>query len=63
MTRGRENRSYYGFTGWDDRYQASTRSTNDTMHLDPGETEGFLRALTGDLAMTSEEWRASAPSQ
>ncbi len=62
MTRGRENRSYYGFTGWDDRYQASTRSVNDTMHLDPGETEGFLRALTGDLAMTSEEWRASAPS-
>jgi hypothetical protein len=63
MTRGRENRPYYGFTGWDDRYQASTRSPNDTMHLDPGQVEGFLRALTGDLAMTSSEWRASAPSQ
>jgi hypothetical protein len=63
MTRGRENRPYYGFTGWDDRYQPSARSANDTMHLDPGETEGFLRALTGDLAMTSAEWRAGAPSQ
>ena len=60
MTRGRGNRPYYGFTGWDDRYLASTRSPGLTMHLDPGRTEGFLRAVSGDLAMTSSEWRAAA---
>jgi hypothetical protein len=60
MTRGRKNRPYYGFTGWDDRYLASTRSPGNMMHLDPGRTEGFLRAVTGDLGMTSAEWRGTA---
>jgi hypothetical protein len=60
MTRGRENRPYYGFTGWDDRYLASTRSPGNMMHLDPGRKEGFLRAVTGDLGMTAAEWRGTA---
>lgn len=61
MTRGRENRAYYGFTGWDDRYLESTRAPGHMMHLDPDQAEGFLRAVTGDLEMTAAEWRAGAP--
>jgi len=63
MTVGRERRPYYGFTGYDDRYQESTRMPGNMMHLDPGVTEGFLRAITGDLNMASSTWRESAPSQ
>ena len=60
MKRGERGQPFYGFAGWDDRYLESTRSPGYLMHLDPGRTEGFLRAITGDLEMTSADWRAGA---
>jgi hypothetical protein len=61
MTPGREPRPYYGWTGYNPKYKASSRVPGNTMHLDPGVTEGFLRAITGNLAYTTAEWRGTAP--
>jgi hypothetical protein len=58
MIRGRGKRPYYGFVGWQDHYFDSHRSPGYRNHLDPGEIEGFLRAITGDLEMTTTDWAA-----
>ena len=58
MTPGIRPRAYYGFTGWDDRYFTSTRTPGSVNHLDPGATEGFLRAISGNLSLTTAQWKA-----
>lgn len=56
MTRGRKKQPYYGFVGWQDRYFDSMRMPGYRNHLDPGRIEGYLRAISGDLQMTTTEW-------
>jgi hypothetical protein len=56
MTRGRKKQPYYGFVGWQDRYFDSARMLGFRSHLDPGQTEGYLRAISGDLQMTTTQW-------
>jgi len=55
-TTGAKPEPYYGFTGWDDRYFDSVRTPGLRNHLDPGQSVGFLRAVTGDLEMTAADW-------
>lgn len=50
----------YGFVGWNDRYFASQRMPGFTNHLDPESDQGFRRALTGDMNMTSADWMSGA---
>ena len=59
MTPGREPRPYYGWTGYNPWKGPSERvpDAGIELHLDPGVTEGFLRALTGHLDYSTAEWR------
>jgi len=59
---GRERRPYYGFVGFSDYYEPSSRVPGNTIHIDPGVTEGYLRAITGDLSYTTDQWRGT-PTQ
>jgi flagellar hook assembly protein FlgD len=52
---------YDGFVGWDDYYRRSTRTDGARIHLDPHRRHGHLRAVTGDLTMTANEWRGQGP--
>jgi hypothetical protein len=56
MTEGARAEPFYGFTGWDDRYFASVRTPGSRNHLDPGESVGFLRSVTGNLELTAGDW-------
>lgn len=58
MTRGRRKQPFYGFVGWQDHYFDSHRMPGYRNHLDPGQVEGYLRAITGDLEMTTTDWAA-----
>lgn len=46
--------------GWNELYYESLRTPGAVIHLDPDPNNGYLRAVTGDLAMTTETWRAGA---
>ena len=59
---GRERRPYYGFVGFSDYYEPSSRVPGNTIHIDPGVTEGYLRAITGELSYTTDQWRGT-PTQ
>ena len=54
FTSGREH------VGWNELYFDSRRTPGAISHLDPDPTLGYLRAVTGDLAMTTAEWRSGA---
>jgi flagellar hook assembly protein FlgD len=57
-TRGaRSDNPFYGFVGWDDRTFDSVRMPGFKNHLDPDPEDGYLRAVSGDLTMTSDEWK------
>jgi flagellar hook assembly protein FlgD len=48
---------YFGWIGWKPNlYFDSQRVAGARNHLDPDSREGFLRAVTGDLEMTNDEW-------
>jgi len=49
-----------GFIGWRNRRFASERTPGASNHLDPHSSRGYVRALSGDLSMTANEWRAGA---
>ena len=52
-----------GFVGWRNKRFESVRTPGAVNHLDPHRSEGYYRAVTGDLAMTAGEWRdGTAPS-
>ncbi|MDP8905480.1 MAG: fibronectin type III domain-containing protein [Chloroflexota bacterium] len=57
MTPGAKPQAHYGFVGWDNRRFDSERMPGFRNHLDPDPDKGFLRALTGKLAMSSATWR------
>ncbi|HUS22640.1 MAG TPA: hypothetical protein VMZ66_11595, partial [Aeromicrobium sp.] len=46
--------------GWNDLYFDSERTVGATIHLDPDPTLGYLRSITGDLEMTTADWRSGA---
>ncbi len=48
------------YVGWNDLYFNSVRTPGAVNHLDPDPNLGFLRAVTGDLAMTTASWRSGA---
>jgi flagellar hook assembly protein FlgD len=48
------------FIGWRNVRFASERTPGAVNHLDPHQNHGYYRAVTGDLAMTSAEWRSGA---
>ncbi|MFN8623141.1 MAG: FlgD immunoglobulin-like domain containing protein [Chloroflexota bacterium] len=62
MTRFGQNadgsyKPYYGWIGWKPSlYFDSVRTPGARNHLDPDKDEGFLRAVTGDLDMTNEQF-------
>ncbi len=48
------------YVGWNDLYFDSQRTPGAVNHLDPDPNLGYLRAVTGDLAMTTAQWRSGA---
>jgi flagellar hook assembly protein FlgD len=60
MTRYREPANpRNGWIGWKPQYFESVRTPGAEIHIDPDSSEGYLRAVTGDLAFTTNEWRGS----
>jgi flagellar hook assembly protein FlgD len=49
-----------GFIGWRNSRHASERTPGATNHLDPHSNSGYLRAVSGNLAMTTDDWRSGA---
>ena len=48
----------WGWIGTDPRKFDSVRTPGAKNFMDPSATEGFLRAVTGDLTMTASQWKA-----
>jgi flagellar hook assembly protein FlgD len=48
-----------GWIGWKPQYFESVRTPGAEIHIDPDRANGYLRAVTGDLAFTTNEWRGS----
>lgn len=55
-TPGPQPKSYWGWVGWDPRKFDSVRTSGAENFMDPHSTEGFMRAVTGDLEMTGADW-------
>ena len=53
---GSKPKSYFGWIGWDPRKFDSVRTPGAQNFLDPHSTEGFYRAVSGDLSMTAAQW-------
>jgi flagellar hook assembly protein FlgD len=62
MTRYRAGTGpHTGWVGWRPAlYYESVRTPFAQIHIDPDPTHGYLRAITGDLAFTTDEWRSGA---
>ena len=52
---------YAGYVGWDPRKLESVRTPGTINFLDPHSRDGFLRAYSGDLNLTSTAWRSGTP--
>jgi flagellar hook assembly protein FlgD len=61
QVRGTDHDRYDGWIGTDDYYAESVRNPGARIHLDPHPRHGHLRAVTGRLEMTAEEWRGVPP--
>ena len=48
------------YVGSNELYFDSQRTPGAVNHLDPDPKDGYLRAVTGDLAMTTATWRSGA---
>jgi flagellar hook assembly protein FlgD len=54
---------YHGWVGWRPNvYFNSVRTLGARVHLDPDQYSGYLRAVTGDLDFTTDQWLGSADS-
>lgn len=68
MTRARNGsdpyyQPYNGWVGWKPNvYLSSVRTPGASAHLDPHQTNGYLRSVTGDLAFTIDEWWSTGAS-
>jgi len=49
-----------GWMGEDPGYYDSVRTAGAEIHIDPSARYGYLRALSGDLAFSTNEWRSDA---
>jgi hypothetical protein len=49
-----------GWIGDQPGMYASVRTPGATVHIDPDDTYGYLRAVTGDLDFTTRQWRNAA---
>ena len=54
------NGSPMGHVGWRDLYYDSLRTPGARNHLDPHQSYGFYRAVSGNLSMTTADFRAGA---
>ncbi len=60
MTRYREPADpMNGWVGTDPGYYDSLRTPGARIHIDPHPSDGYLRAITGDLDFTTTEWRTA----
>jgi hypothetical protein len=59
-TKGAGGMAYYGFVGTADQYFDSQRTPGTKNHLDPDAPNGWRRAVSGDLAMTTADWMAGS---
>jgi hypothetical protein len=57
-TKGSQGQAYYGFVGTNDQYFDSERMPGYKNHLDPDAPNGWRRALTGDMNVTTADWMA-----
>ncbi len=55
-TPGPNPQPYWGWVGWDPRKFDSVRTPGAKNFIDPHQTEGFMRAITGDLTMNGADW-------
>ncbi len=55
-TKGAGGQAYYGFVGTGDQYFDSQRTPGTKNHLDPDSPNGWRRALSGNLDMTTADW-------
>jgi len=51
-----------GWMGTNDFYVDSDRTKGARLHLDQHASAGYSRAITGDLGLTTDEWRGADPS-
>jgi flagellar hook assembly protein FlgD len=49
-----------GYTGWNEARFDSDRTPGSTIHLDPHKKYGYYRAVTGDLGMSTADFRSTA---
>ena len=49
-----------GYVGWNPKRYDSQRTPGATNHLDPHSNQGYYRAVSGQLNMTTADWRAGA---
>jgi flagellar hook assembly protein FlgD len=49
-----------GWVGWNPTYHDSVRTPGATILLDPHQQQSYRRAITGNLALTTTEWRGAA---
>jgi Fibronectin type III domain len=59
-TPGSGGLAYYGFVGWNDKYFDSARMPGYKNHMDPESAAGYRRALTGNMSMTTVDWKSGA---
>jgi hypothetical protein len=57
-TPGSGGLAYYGFVGWNAKYFDSQRMPGYKNHLDPESADGYRRALTGNMNMTTTDWKS-----
>lgn len=57
-TPGSQPRPYYGWIGWNPKKFDSVRTPGATNFMDPHSTQGFERAVSGDLTLTGAQWAA-----
>jgi flagellar hook assembly protein FlgD len=62
-TPGSKPNGYMGYVGADARQFDSVRMPGNTNFLDLDPHKGFVRAVTGNLAMTASDWAQGAPTQ
>jgi flagellar hook assembly protein FlgD len=62
-TPGSMENGYLGYVGADAQQFDSVRMPGNTNFLDRDPNRGFIRAVTGNLALTASDWAQGAPTQ